>query len=280
MRNLKLYLISTITFFYITSYAQQQFPNNGFEDWAIDAISGFLSPTSWTVWRGFSDSASVVQASGYSGNYCSHLSVIYDSINNSYKSCGLYITLPINQIPDSVAGYFKFVNASGNSSLNYDYTFYQSPGQPINMGLGSIPNNSNWNRFAYRLSTSGTPTSMTVNFGLNSVTSTNQYAEIDDLQFIYSTTELNQIDNIITSFTLFPSISNGNINLNISCTKMSSLSFSIYDYSGKIVSSLKEQTISFGNHLIPLRFDLPNGLYILKLNSAQGSKILKFVIEN
>lgn len=104
MKNI---LLITLLAVLVSTFANAQIPNAGFENWSIDPNSGILMPDGWTSDQVFVDSPAVVQAPGHTGNYSVKF-ISYDAGGSQFYAGNLYVVdFPIHAVPISISGYWQ-----------------------------------------------------------------------------------------------------------------------------------------------------------------------------
>ena len=82
------------------------------------------------------------------------------------------------------------------------------------------------------------------------------------------------------SLQLFPNPASDNLNVNISVISNGYLFYDVYDINGSLLKSLHANNVSAGSHEITIPVnDLSAGMYLLKVQSAEGIATRKFLKE-
>ncbi|HPD25002.1 MAG TPA: T9SS type A sorting domain-containing protein [Bacteroidales bacterium] len=99
---------------------------------------------------------------------------------------------------------------------------------------------------------------------------------IDKMEFIYTTTGINNAEQIQNFVTIYPNPASDKINLDINNTTLTELAtVNIYSTTGKLIKGL---TISQNHQQIDIR-NLSNGIYILEVKSNEWTNKQRLIIQ-
>ena len=258
-----------------------QFTNGGFENWTTNA--GILEPDGWDVYNEPGATPSVAQVAGHSGAYAARLqSSFYDGENNG-GSVAVW-GLPITGIPVSISGYWKIRNTQTLDIVTVSMTAYDSLDNIVSDNSLLSPfgvSYTNWTSFTGYFDPC-TATPKTISFYITLIPdpiSSSDYAELDDISLSF-TDGIDEFSTILSSFTLSPSVSSGEVYLQFSVTRKAQLSFEVYDLQGRKVLNLEGGTFGLGIYKKQLNLGLNDGIYVLRAIGEKGVQTTKFAIQH
>ena len=110
---------------------------------------------------------------------------------------------------------------------------------------------------------------------------TGSYALIDDLSF-GGPTDVEQVGQIPSAYSLkqnYPNPFNPSTKINFSITEQSYVELTIYDILGNEISKLVNDNYPAGEYSVDFNAgNLPNGIYIAKINAGKYSKAIKMTL--
>lgn len=91
-------------------------------------------------------------------------------------------------------------------------------------------------------------------------------------------TSVFEVNSNITDFTAYPNLMTGPLTLRFVVKNSSQVQISLFDVTGKKVADLLQQTVEAGENEVQFSTaDLPQGLYILRMESNGQSRVIKLV---
>ncbi len=273
-----------ILLFQINTFSQ--IPNAGFEswtdgepnDWYTNNIPGFVVPVTQST-EGHSGSSALKMEvlSSFGGNYPPYI----------WSGENFGGGFPIPQDYGSLTGYYQF-NRTGDDEI-YILVYLQKGDEYL--GGGSIIISSpasGYDQFVVPLEnfTSEVPDTAQIWIGISDSSdgelSAGTYVLIDDLAFGGSV-DVNELPNTnVKTFSLeqnYPNPFNPSTKINFSITEQSYVELIIYDLLGREIEKLVSDNYPAGEYSVDFNAEnLPNGVYIAKMNAGKYSKAIKMTL--
>ena len=201
-----LQLLIVITVFTCIKGFAQSVTNGDFENWHTSGTTGRLVPDDWESSDEDFSFASIVQSTGYTGNYSVRLK--YVGTNESYIS---FYGGPVTAKPYGVTGYWRDNNNNTTDQGSVDLYVYDTLGASTHGSkhtpfLLEIPA---WEQFvciAPPGSLANTDYYFNVTVSCQAINSTT-WVDVDDLSVLL--TGVNELDATLGNYSLAPAISNG-----------------------------------------------------------------------
>ncbi|MDX1651149.1 MAG: PCMD domain-containing protein [Brumimicrobium sp.] len=289
-------LISTLLSlsFIFGSMSQQQFENGTFENWE-NVGSATEEPTDWSSLKTADALAStapkvISRDAGRNGGYCPKLEVkeVFGIKANGIMTCGRvhadfnpengYVFTdsndpqwhtPFTSRPDSIVGWYKYSPQNGDKG-KIEVVLHVSQGNlPYNGTFGNMVGRAkfeftsaqaNWTRFskAFDYFNTQDPAYLlaVVTSGDSTVSQTGSTLWIDDISLIYNTSGVNTEED---SREIAVNGSNGFLYFD---TDDTTISYSVYDVSGKIIQE--------GIAAPKVEFIHESGIYLIRIETANG----------
>lgn len=239
---------------------------------------------------------SQTQTAGNSGTG----SAMLNSFGNSYNGdideliTPTYYLSFVNNLQLSFV--YSYATASSVSNLNTQtFTVYSSVNcgstwiqrwsmngmQVANAGYTSgnfTPTASDWDTVVVNLPMSAANPLVMFKFAFESpedMVANNLY--IDDIQILGSNVGIEE-DSSALSFGIYPNPGDGNSTIAYTLTEASDFQYSIYDVSGRLISSIDQGHQAAGNYAVELNAELAPGTYFIELRIGESVSVQKYFV--
>ena len=277
--------------FFIALLAKAQIPNSGFENWT--SAGAYQDPTYWGSTNSYSAGPFYAVTKSLD-NFPVSVGTYSVRIENNiaafppYAGRGALFTgppppqpnFPIVGAPTSLTGYYKFDSQNNDTMFIQIQLYYQ--GNSVAFGqYTSAASVSAWSSFnipisAYALADSGSMILVAYNAnGFNFVPHGNSVLYVDNLNFDYLITGVDQLKSGSTPFDLYPNPASDFVAVNRNVANTASITAAIFNPLGELV---KSETITNNGQKISVK-ELANGIYTIELKSTEGSEKQKLVIQ-
>ncbi|HSP88187.1 MAG TPA: T9SS type A sorting domain-containing protein [Ignavibacteriaceae bacterium] len=262
--------------------------NGGFENWTMD------DPDNWvtTDIPGFVNAVSQ-SSDAHSGSSSAKLEVV--SFGGGPYPPILYagddaFGFSVSQYHGSLTGYYKFAPLSANEVLEVIVAMYHTTAGYIGGGAW-ITNQaaSSYTQFSAPIDYlgGGVPVPDTAYISIiivdtsGGVGTIGTYALLDDL-VLGGPADVHFENPVATSFNLFqnyPNPFNPSTKINFSITEQTVVEIIVYDILGNKITTLVNDNYSAGEYSVDfIAHNLPNGIYIAKMNAGKYSKAIKMTL--
>jgi hypothetical protein len=199
-------------------------------------------------------------------------------------------SIGVSERHGSLNGYYKFMPQSDKEVL--DIAVLMSEGSVFNFIGGGFEEFggtvSSYTQFSVPItySSSETPDTAWIEFIVVDTSEegsggTGSYALIDDLSF-GGPTDVEQVGQIPSAYSLkqnYPNPFNPSTKINFSITEQSYVELIVYDILGNEISKLVSDNYPAGEYSVDFNAEnLPNGIYIAKINAGKYSKAIKMTL--
>lgn len=283
----------------------QEIPGYNFENWSLGDT---LAPDGWQCHDNNHNGFNAVSKSTdhYEGSFAVRLAVQItpgvDTIIGNLESKqaggqeGLKPAFPVSSAHTSVTGFYKYTSVAGDSAQIFAPLFktgYNNPlgyGNILAMAAGTAGPAATFTPFEVTFSYFDTQVPDSGYIGLSPIKEIdpsngnhlnahgNSVLYVDALNYdTYLTTGINSKADITTFFALYPTVGNGNLQLNFETATTDFTTVKVYDLNAREIKNLYTGNLNRG--LQSFSFDLshvPNGSYLLVVATAKGYHAEKF----
>lgn len=285
MKIVRLLFVLTLTFF-LASNLPAQIQNAGFESWANGNPVNWMTNNVPTVYTTVSQSSSA-----HSGSSAAQLSIV------SFASVPISPILlsgttgegfPVSENYGSLTGYYQFSPTTSNTHFSVIVALKKS-GVGIGGGIFITSNAAgSYTQFTvpiYYNPGSGTADTALIEFFVYDSTFSNasvgSSALVDDISF-GPVTAVQSENNLVKNFALnqnYPNPFNPTTKISYTVPKESFVSLKVYNILGMEVATLVNQRESPGSYNINFNgANLPSGIYLAKLTTADYTKTIKMTL--
>ncbi len=295
-------------FFFLTLIAglsAQEIPGYNFENWTDGDT---LAPDGWQSHNSNQNGFNSVSKSTdhYEGFFSAKLAIMIhagqDTTAGHMESKrangneGLGASYPVSSAHTSLTGFYKYTSVAGDSAQIIAPLFKSGYANPLGYGnilamafttLGAAvtftPFSTTFSYFAAQVPDSGyvsldpfkeiditNPTAKLVPHG-------NSMLYVDALNYDTYITGIDDKADITSNFSLYPTVSNGNLQLNFETATTDFTTAKVYDLNAREIKNLYSGNLNAGVQSFYFNLsDVPNGNYLLVVATAKGYHAEKF----
>ena len=291
----------------ILGLSAQEIPGYNFENWSLGDT---LAPDGWQCHGTNSNGFHAVSKSTdhYEGSFSVRLAINInpgvDTITGNLESKqaggqeGLNPAYPVSMAHTSITGFYKYTSVAGDSAQIFAPLFktgYHNPlgyGNILAMAAGVAGPASTFTPFSvpFGYFDAQVPDSgyvslspfkeIDVTTGSQLKAHGNSVLYIDALNYdTYITTDINTKADITTNFSLFPTVGNGNLQVNFETSVNDFTTIKVYDLAAREIKNLYSGELNAGVHNFNFSLnDMPNGNYLFVVATEKGYRAEKFCI--
>jgi 5-hydroxyisourate hydrolase-like protein (transthyretin family) len=277
-------LFTSLFAFIIFSATAQQIPNAGFESWG----TGNFSPSGWVA-AGFFPTI-VKSTDAHSGNYAMKLHVATYFTGIGADRVSYAFSVPSSTIQPKYYTYWAKIHLSGSDKFVTD-AYMANTGSTLNVCyldyghsyLDATNNTSVWKQLSFPMISSGPGAydSITLAFYMPTALDTSSYVIVDDLAFGQYAAGIDNVTDETVMETIYPNPANELTTMVYSINTVSEVQISVYDLLGNKISTVVNEKQSSGKYKAEINTkEIPNGVYVVNLNTNGQSNTRKLIIQH
>lgn len=265
-------------------FSQNTIPNSSFENWIDDNTPNDWIPNNFPgFWLTVSKSSTA-----HDGSFAARLQTV-DFGGSPVPPFLQSMPFPVNQAYGSLMGYYQFQPVTSSEVLYFSAWFLEN-GSFVGFGgidIGTAA--ASYMQFSFNIDyfdkSAVVPDTAYIWIGISDTGSTNQAgasALIDNLSFGPPVGVQEITSNIPENFDLkqnYPNPFNPSTKINFSIAEQSFVELIVYDLLGREIEKLVSSNYPAGEYSADFNAEnLPNGIYIARMNAGKYSKAIKMTL--
>jgi hypothetical protein len=169
------------------------------------------------------------------------------------------------------------LDCGANWSLRYSKSGGSLMTTSVNKPTGWIPSASDWRNESVSLPAS-LKNQPNVRFKFESISANGQNIYIDNINISPGNVGIEVSNSSISSFSVYPNPSKGQMNVSITLEKISDLKMELFDITGRKVADIADEKNISGVHNFLINTPLQDGVYFVQLTSGSTTASRRIIV--